>query len=397
MLKNLKHLIAEWRKSLRQAIVTWYKAHFKAECSICHKPALLKDLKDFKRLRRVLQVCPDCIKHPAKLNRVLYSCGVCENTVTDGSLTEFRNTLLCRKCLNERSFYCPECHERVSWIRKFVTRSTVEICKHCAEKFELHRSELSEEDKAVLEKCHRKAITKRCEKSAYRPPKPTPFRVCARCGRKLACGDKVFPDSSKNTYCEHCAAKSGLVNYYLQSGSACDICGRTNSVHLLSEFDNSLLCRQCLDKYYPLCPICHQRIPSGNSFYSTFLLEYCNPCGKKLGLKRYTPPEKPAEIKEQTSAGKGQKKKSQAPREFRAELVPSPKEIPPGMSDAEVLSMMLGGKKTSWSSILSEPPPPPPPKQTFSTNNYYHPEFDDNEEDDFVLDGIGGLDGKYDV
>ena len=68
------------------------------------------------------------------------------------------------------------------------------------------------------------------------------------------------------------------------------------------------------------------------------------------------------------------------------------------MSEAEILRMMLGGKRTSWSTILSEPPPAPPPKkQSFSTNNYYHPEFDDNEEDDFVLDGIGGLDGKHDV
>ena len=40
---------------------------------------------------------------------------------------------------------------------------------------------------------------------------------------------------------------------------------------------------------------------------------------------------------------------------------------------------------------------PPPKKQSFSTNNYYHPDFDDNEEDDFVLDGIGGLDSKHDV
>ena len=380
-----------------QSMITWYRAHCKTQCSVCNTPALLKDIKEFKRLRRVLQVCPDCQKHPEKLLNILYSCDVCKNVFSDGSLVEFRGNLLCAKCANERSFYCPECHTRVSWIRKFVTQSTLEICKPCAVKFELHAVELSEKAKAVLEKCHREAITRHHEESSCHPQQHPPFRVCARCGRGIACGDKVYSDSSRNTYCEHCAQKSGLVNYYVQTSSVCSSCGKRFATHQLSEFGNSLLCRNCSDKLYPLCPICSKRIAPGHSFHSIYLVEYCNPCGKKFGLTRYTPPpEDTVKTKKKSYSGK-RRKKSVSYQEPEAELISSPEDLEPELSYAQVLSMMQGGRKTSWSTMLSEPKPLPRQKPSFSTNNYYHPDFDDNEEDDFVLDGIGGLDGKHDI
>ena len=402
MLKNFKNLIAGWRKSLIQAIANWYKAHFKTECSLCHTPTLLKDIKNFKFLRRSLQLCPDCSNDPVKRNKFLYSCDMCENIFPDGSLTEFRYNILCNTCLNKRSFHCPECHERVSRIRKFVTQSTVEICTTCAGKLNLHDPLLSEQAKAVLEKCHREAIKMRetgCnEESLCRIQQIITFRKCAQCSKHIASEEIFFLDPSQKTYCKRCAVNLGLRNYVIPRVSACSSCGKRESENLLSKFDNSLLCGKCLDTHFPLCPICRQRITASNIFHSTYLLEYCNPCGKKFGLTRYTPPANITETTQKSSGRKRQKKKSEKPVEFWAELVPSPNEIPPGMSDAEILRMMLGGKRTSWSTILSEPPPAPPPKkQSFSTNNYYHPEFDDNEEDDFVLDGIGGLDGKHDV
>ena len=402
MLENLKNLIAGWRKFLSQSVSNWYKAHFKTECSLCDTPTLLKDIKNFKFLRRSLQLCPDCSNDPEKRNKFLYSCDMCKNIFPDGSLTEFRDNILCNTCLNKRAFHCPECHEWVSWIRKFVTQSTVEICESCAGKLNLHDPLLSEQAKAFLEKCHREAIKMRQtgndEESLCRTLQKISFRECARCGKSIAFGENIFLDSSQKAYCKLCAADLGLMNYYAPTVSACDSCGKKVSVNLLTLFENSLLCSKCLDTYFPLCPICRTRITVGNSFHSTYLLEYCNPCGKKFGLTRYTPPANITETTQKSSGRKRQKKKSEKPVEFWAELVPSPNEIPPGMSDAEILRMMQGGKRTSWSTILSEPPPAPPPKkQSFSTNNYYHPDFDDNEEDDFVLDGIGGLDGKHDV
>jgi hypothetical protein len=72
------------------------------------------------------------------------------------------------------------------------------------------------------------------------------------------------------------------------------------------------------------------------------------------------------------------------------------------ISDRRTSRMIPGSRKTSRNTELIFPDfsqgakSKPKFKPIFSHNNYYHPEFDDNLEDDFVSDGIGGLDDKHD-
>ena len=405
MLKNLKKLIAGGLGALRNAVVRWHKEHFKGVCSCCHTPVLLKDLKEFKSSRGTFLICPGCSSDPAKLNKILYSCDMCENVFPDDSLTQFNHKFLCGKCLRERSFYCPECQRRLAWFKKFVTRSTVEICKTCAGKFKLDGNPLSEKANAILEKCHREKLKApqvigNDEEKECRSSQKTYFLVCARCSRSIAGGDEIFFEPTQRTFCKSCAEKMGLMNFYVRPDPSCSGCGKIFSANQLSEIGKSLLCRKCLDEYYPLCPICGRRIAADKCFHSTYLLEYCNACGRKLDLTRYVPPEDPEKTKQKSSGRRKWERKPRAYDGFQVELVSAPDEMSQRMADAEVLKKMLGGSRTSWRrvvSVLDPPPPPAPPKPSFSTNNYYHPDFDDNEDDDFVLDGIGGLDGKHDV
>ena len=383
MLKNLKNLIAGWRKSAAD----WYAAHRKLPCAICYTPTLLKDLKVFKRLQWTYRICPDCCSHPGKFNRFLYRCDRCGMVLAEGFLTEFNNKLLCRNCLNERSFCCPECHERKAWFKKFVAESTLDICKTCADKFERGKHLLSEEDKAFLEKCHKRAIKVRQpmsrNESSCGTRQKIKFKVCTQCRKSILPGDEVFIGSMQKTFCIHCAVALGFRDYY------------KHPVAKQVNVDNSLRYLTSLKKHSPVCQICSERIFAGEEFHSTCLLEYCNACGRKLGLTRYTPPEDPEKTKKKYFPGKKRKQKSAASDEVQEEQV-SYEEIQQKLADAQLLSMMAGSQRT-LRTIFSDPPPPPSRKPSFSTNNYYHPDFDDNEEDDFVLDGIGGLDGKYDV
>ena len=218
MLKNFKNMIAGWWNALKKAIDNWLREHCKKECSVCNKPTLLKDLKKFHRPgKRTLLVCPDCCSHPEELNKILYRCDRCYNVFTKDSLTEFNDTLLCGTCLNERSFYCPECHNRVIWIRKFVTQSAVKICKPCAEKFKLRETVLSAEARAVLDRCHREAIRTR--------------------------------------------QNIDIQTRALEAKAILDKChSKEFSVNSLANFDDSGLGSQRLETLHPQCPICRRRI-----------------------------------------------------------------------------------------------------------------------------------------
>ena len=221
------------------------------------------------------------------------------------------------------------------------------------------------------------------------------------------CKSIFFTKDLKNTkrfgksyrLCRRCSKPETLKKFLY----ACDICKELVTDGSLTEFDSSVLCRKCFEEHIPTCPECGKKIASDNIFYTTHSQTYCRPCARKLKLKKYSPsayvPEKDAFL----TSGEEKVKNTEYIPVLSIDINVSSGRSSLKISDRPTIGTPQRSPGTVWETAPFFPDfsqgakSKQKSKPIFSHNNYYHPEFDDNLEDDFVSDGIGGLDDKHDT